>query len=234
MIIFRVLRDFGFAKSATEHVVSNEVERFTAYLKQFENKPIDLHGSLNLPILNVLWTFSAGDVFEYEDKKLKYIMERMTSFFRVVEGTVPGMIHTVLPAWIFKLFPTLAQRNMPIEIQHDNLAMFRAMIKEHEDTLDEDNPRDFVDASLLEIAKTDDPKSSFYKETGRENLANTINDLFIAGSETTANTLLWGILYMVREQNVQKKIQVSFFLKCFLISHIKIELFYPHRKKLIS
>ena len=129
--------------------------------------------------------------------------------FRVIEGTIPGIIHTILPNWIFKMFPTLAQRNIATEVTHDNLATFRASIQEHEDTLDEHNPRDFIDASLMEISKTDDPKSSFYKETGRENLVNTVNDLFIGGSETTSNSLLWALLYMIREPHVQKRVHVS-------------------------
>lgn len=32
-------------------------------------------------------------------------------------------------------------------------------------------------------------------------------DLFLAGSETTANTLEFGILYMILNPNIQKKIQ---------------------------
>ena len=60
----------------------NEVDRFTTYLEQFENKPVNLLGSFNIPILNVLWTFSAGEVFEYDDTKLKYIIERMDALFR--------------------------------------------------------------------------------------------------------------------------------------------------------
>ena len=32
-------------------------------------------------------------------------------------------------------------------------------------------------------------------------------DLFLAGTETTSTTLAWAVLYMVREQEVQKKVQ---------------------------
>ncbi len=39
-------------------------------------------------------------------------------------------------------------------------------IKEHQDTLDFDNIRDFTDRMLLEIKKTSDPSSSFYGKKG--------------------------------------------------------------------
>jgi len=80
-------------------------------------------------------------------------------------------------------------------------------IDEHEQTLDEENPGDFIDQMLIEIARTTDPESSFYKETGKQNLLNTLFDLFLAGAETTATTLTWALLYMVRETQVQKKVQ---------------------------
>ena len=32
-------------------------------------------------------------------------------------------------------------------------------------------------------------------------------DIFLAGAETTSTTLTWGILYMIREVNVQRKVQ---------------------------
>ena len=32
-------------------------------------------------------------------------------------------------------------------------------------------------------------------------------DLFLAGTETTSTTLAWAVLYMVREQEVQNKVQ---------------------------
>ena len=75
-------------------------------------------------------------------------------------------------------------------------------IKEHQATLDESAPRDFTDAMLIEINKTTDPTSSFYGDFGIENLTNVLMDLFMAGSETTATTLTWAMLYMVRYPQV--------------------------------
>ena len=60
---------------------------------------------------------------------------------------------------------------------------------------------------MIEIKETTDPSSSFFGEKGRENLSNTLYDLFLAGSETTATTLKWALLYMARYPSVQKKVQ---------------------------
>ena len=60
---------------------------------------------------------------------------------------------------------------------------------------------------MIEIQNTKDPNSSFYGEKGINNLAANLMDLFIAGSETTSTTLTWAILYMVRNPDVQDKVQ---------------------------
>ena len=73
--------------------------------------------------------------------------------------------------------------------------------------LDLQDPRDFTDSMLIEISKTTDKSSSFYGESGIENLRNTLFDLFLAGSETTSTTLTWAALYMVRYPHIQKKVQ---------------------------
>ena len=77
-------------------------------------------------------------------------------------------------------------------------------IRENKETLDPNEPRDFTDKVLIEIQQT---TSSFFGELGLENLANTLFDLFGAGSETTSTTLTWAALYMIRYQEVQTEVQ---------------------------
>ena len=56
--------------------------------------------------------------------------------------------------------------------------MIRELIEGHKETHDKDHPRDFIDCYLTEILKTKDPESSFYKETGEDNLTTLLIDLF--------------------------------------------------------
>ena len=85
--------------------------------------------------------------------------------------------------------------------------MMRTSIKNHKETLDTNEPRDYIDKYLIEIQNTKDPNSSFYGEKGINNLAANLMDLFMAGSETTSTTLTWAILYMVRNPDVQDKVK---------------------------
>ena len=78
-----------------------------------------------------------------------------------------------------------------IDLMQDN-------IEKHQETLDINEPRDYIDMVLIEIEKTKDSKSSFHGQLGLDNLKVSILDLFMAGSETTSTTLTWAALYMIR------------------------------------
>merc|ERR1719290_57954 len=80
-------------------------------------------------------------------------------------------------------------------------------IEKHQETLDINEPRDYIDMVLIEIEKSKDSKSSFHGQLGLDNLKVSMFDLFLAGSETTSTTLTWAALYMVRYPEIQSKVQ---------------------------
>jgi len=77
----------------------------------------------------------------------------------------------------------------------------RDIVKQHKETFDEENPRDFIDMYLKEIKSS--PDASF----DDEQLLVSVFDLFSAGSETTATTLAWAVNYMITNPEVQTKVQ---------------------------
>ena len=78
--------------------------------------------------------------------------------------------------------------------------LMREFVKQHKETFDEDNLRDFIDVYLKEMKTTSD--ASFSEE---QLLVNAF-DLFGAGSETTATTLAWAVCYMILNPEVQTKV----------------------------
>ena len=56
------------------------------------------------------------------------------------------------------------------------------VMNDHKESMDLDNPRDFMDVYLAQIAKTNDPNSSFHGKRGEESLISTMIDLFLAGT----------------------------------------------------
>ncbi|XP_066305467.1 cytochrome P450 2U1-like [Branchiostoma lanceolatum] len=78
----------------------------------------------------------------------------------------------------------------------------REEISRHLEHLDRESPRDFFDFCLLEVEQQE-------KVDGltEENILYMTLDLFIAGTDTTTNTLLWSLLYMTLNLDIQDKVQ---------------------------
>lgn len=62
-------------------------------------------------------------------------------------------------------------------------------------------PENFIQSYLLEMKNDKDGKFP------KVSLQYSILDLFAAGTETTSSTLLWGMLYMMMNPEVQKNVQ---------------------------
>ncbi|KAH7727005.1 Protein CYP-33C1 [Aphelenchoides avenae] len=83
-------------------------------------------------------------------------------------------------------------------------AYFDKQIAEHRERLATEEviePKDFVDAYLLEMTRQQESgEPSYFNDM---QLRNVILDLFIAGQETTTNTLTWSVLYILHNLHVQ-------------------------------
>jgi len=201
----RTLRDFGFGKIGMEEIISEEVEMFFEEIKKTMGEPFDFMNKFNLPILNALWRVLVGQRFEYDDPTFRSLIDKITSWFKRAADPSTVFIHAF--PWVAKIYPKFMERDKTIAINHEIMEMMKNIIKEHEESLDPNDPRDFMDKVLIEISGCTDPSSSYYGDFGRENLVSTLMDLFVAGSETTSTTLTWAVLYMARYPEVQEKVQ---------------------------
>jgi hypothetical protein len=133
-----------------------------------QNEPVDLNRSMNISILNALWSILVGEKLELDDPKLAHVIILFDELLRENSGPsspiVPLLPHPSMATW-----PGLKQ----ITGVDQAFKTFKAMtdfiepyITEHQQTLDPDNIRDFVDLMLLEIQNTTNPDSSFHGQIG--------------------------------------------------------------------
>ena len=208
------LKNFGMGKTNVEGLINNEVAHFCNYM---EKVLIPQMGSRNekerqlnifhIPIINILWDIVTGERYNYEDSKLDYLIKKIAEMMRV--PLFQPTASTFLPI-LGKLFPSIDQPPSYAVIMEVKTYL-SGIVKQHIDTFDSNNIRDFIDTYLLEIQDKGIEGSSFHPSQGYEQLVNCLIDLFVAGMETTGNTLSFAILFMVNNQEVQHKAREEIF-----------------------
>nr|XP_037851966.1 cytochrome P450 2C31-like [Chlorocebus sabaeus] len=117
---------------------------------------------------------------------------------------------TVSTPWIqlYNAFPFLRVLPGSHNVIFKNYALQRSFIlekvKEHQESLDINNPRDFIDYFLIRMEKEKHNKES---EFTMDNLVATIWDMFSAGTETTSTTMRYGLLLLLKHPEISAKVR---------------------------
>lgn len=204
--LLRQLRDFGFGKSAMETLIMDEVNEVVEKLKAKSQNGEDITNireTLRLAVVNSLWTILTSQRFNHDDPQLLSLTLNTTKAFNdVIEA---GSLLLFAP-WLRHIIPGLTGYTSVQNILAENREVFCKAVEDHKKNLKED-VNDFIDVYLTEVNKTTDPNSPFYGSKAERFLANILFDLFIAGSDTTATTVAWAVLYLCKFPETQKKLQ---------------------------
>ncbi len=199
------LRDFGFGKQSMEELVEEEaVELVNIVEEAYVGKPVDVQFLFNIKVLSSIWRIVAGKNLDHFDPDLleacKLLNTTMREMFNPLNRVIINypIIFNVL---MMKLNLTPFGKTFGSLIN-----LCEKDMKEHLQTYEDDYARDFIDAYISHAA-TSQEGSSFHGKNFELNLKNVLVDLFIAGSETTSTTLAWGVLFMVMEPDIQRRVQ---------------------------
>ncbi|NP_001085963.1 MGC82914 protein [Xenopus laevis] len=191
-------RDFGMGKKTIEEPVREEASYLCTAIQAKEGCPFDPFLLLNQAVSNLNCSIIFGERYDYSDKAIQKLLFLLQERFHQETGTVSQILNN-FPRLIKIVGPHL---NL-FKVQNAFLDYLKAKIKEHKDTWDPTVTRDYIDAFFEEIEKTKGNPQSSFNETA---LLYTIADLFVAGSETTSNTLRWSILMMLLNPQIQYKV----------------------------
>ncbi|XP_063217519.1 methyl farnesoate epoxidase-like [Bacillus rossius redtenbacheri] len=195
----RHLRDFGFGKTSMDAIMHEEVMELFKELRK--NSCFQVSGVFNKCMVNVLWTVMAGRRFSYQDEKFLEILRFVYKSFR---ANIPGgLLVNVMPFLRF-IIPKFSGYEESMEYVTGLQNILRDTIKEHRETFDGQEPRDFIDVYLQEIEKQKHSADTTFTD---ESLIVLCIDLFIAGSDTVSNSLEFCLMYMVLYPEVQRAVQ---------------------------
>ncbi|KAL7991372.1 hypothetical protein Chor_015628, partial [Crotalus horridus] len=211
------LRDYGMGKRIIEDKISEECSVLTKTFETYEGKPFDPATILNAAAANIIVSFLLGKRFEYEDATLQRLLELIKESLHLA-GT-PGVLYSALLICyfsyysilfrVYNVFPKLGfllgARKKIMKNRKEFHDFIRATFLENLKEFDENNQRSFIDAFLLQ--QKEENKKSTNSYFHNDNLIALVDNLFIAGMDTTSNTLCWAILLMMKYPEVQRKVQ---------------------------
>ncbi|NWH48361.1 CP2K6 protein, partial [Fregata magnificens] len=193
------LRDFGMGKKAIEDRVVEEYGCLADTIEAQKGKPLEMTLMMNAAIANVIVSILLGKRYDYEDPTFKRLLSLVNENARIF-GTPSVSMYNMFPVLGFLL------KDHKILIQ--NVKEINAFIKvtfiEHLKALDRNDQRSFIDAFLVRQQEENGKANGYFHN---ENLTEVVRNLFVAGMETTSNTLRWGLLLMMKYPEIQKKVQ---------------------------
>ncbi|KAI4896014.1 hypothetical protein NFI96_008908, partial [Prochilodus magdalenae] len=191
------LRDFGLGKKSVEERVAEEAHYLVKEMLKQEGKAFyPIHPIMNA-VSNIICSIVFGDRFEYDDERFAKLLKFINENVRLA-GSPAGQLFNLVP--FIKHIPGPHQK-----IWKNANCLFgfiREAVKEHRETLDPENLRDFIDAYLVEMTKQKSKEDSTFHE---DNMIMSIADLFLAGTDTTATTLRWSLIFMMDHPDVQER-----------------------------
>eukprot|EP00058_Branchiostoma_floridae_P010007 XP_002595495.1 hypothetical protein BRAFLDRAFT_57483 [Branchiostoma floridae] len=189
------LRSFGFGKRSLEVQISEETSALLEQIQNIGDKPFNITRPLQKATTNIISSMVFAHRFEYDNPQF---LQFMQDFDDIAGTNFLAMPENILPFLQY----VLDSGSKVIKISQRLINFAQAKIKEHQQTFDPNDIRDFIDSYLLEMQAQDQSDTTFTEEQ----LVMTVLDLFVAGTETTTTTLRWASLLMLVYPDIQQKV----------------------------
>ncbi|XP_064125627.1 cytochrome P450 2C19-like isoform X1 [Loxodonta africana] len=194
------LRNLGMGKRCLEDRVQEEASCLVEELRKTKALPCDPTFITVYAPCNVMCSIIFQNRFDYNDQNFLNLVKKSTENVKILSS--PWIqVCNAFPLLI-DYFPGSHKKYMNNEACLKSYVLER--VKEHQESLDINNPRDFIDCFLI---KMEQEKHNQRSEYSAENLLNTVHDLLGAGSQTTSTTLRYGLLLLLKHPEVTAKVQ---------------------------
>lgn len=150
-------------------------------------------------VLSVLWGLTAGSRVSRDDPQLTELLDLFNRRSKAFDLSGGALSHFPFLRFIA---PEKSGYNLIMKINSELLSFFMKTINYHYDTWQEGRDDDVIYAFISAIKK-----GNKLEVFNNDQLLMVCLDLFLAGTETTSNTIDFALLLMVLYPDVQKKVQ---------------------------
>ncbi|XP_013401205.1 cytochrome P450 2C15 [Lingula anatina] len=193
------LRDFGLGKRSITERIQDEMGYLLDEFQKYEGKAVDPQYLLMPAISNVTNSIVFGDRFQYDDPKFQKAMKNMKEQFKynmLAQHALTYPFLKYIPGDPFKFHYSIKC----LGIQQKFL---QERIQKHMAEYDPDNIQCFTDAYIKALKADKDKEGTYFTDL---QMLTAIEELFVAGTDTTSATLKWGLLLLILHPDLQKKV----------------------------
>ncbi|XP_041357198.1 cytochrome P450 2U1-like [Gigantopelta aegis] len=192
------LKNLGMGRNILQEKIQVEITALVTELTKTKGDAIDLRHIVCTSVSNVISSMVFGKRFEFDDPKF-------VQFLKVSEESISiPIVIAFFPFLRFLPGDPFRFKHIAHDVDRVLTDLVDTSLEDHIINYDDDNINDFISAYIKEmkaVEKLGNTKSSI----DRENLRMTIWNLFIAGTETTATTIRWIVLYFLHFPEIQEK-----------------------------
>ncbi len=185
-----ILKELGFGRNIMESRIQEEVTSLVSHIRGFNGQSRDLRHSVDVSVSNVICSILMGKRFPLGD------CDDLRRTLRLIDSGEDMVAKLV----IVDFFPLLAHlpsyKRCVQQMVCENpifLDFFKSVIAEHTAVHHDGQNDDFIHAYMTKMGA----------DYNAEHLLYILRDLFVGGSDTTASTLEWAIVYMANNPAVQ-------------------------------
>ncbi|NXH37975.1 CP2J6 protein, partial [Dicaeum eximium] len=193
------MRKMGVGRKEQDYLLQEEAARLVECLQKSNGKPLDPATPVIHTVYNIICSMMFGHRFSRDDKNFHRFIESFDNMAAFL-NSISFFLYELSPWLACHLLPSVKKIKSSLDFV---TAVLVKEIESHKGKRKLDENRYFIDYYLDEMDKTKGDADSTYDE---KNLIQVVGDLFIAGTETTATTLLWALLYMVLYPDIQEKV----------------------------
>ncbi|XP_068601193.1 cytochrome P450 2F5-like [Brachionichthys hirsutus] len=194
------LRDFGMGRKRMEEWIQEESKHLIARIECTKATSFDPTFFLSCSVSNVICSLVFGQRFSYGDGHFLSLLEIISNGMKF--GSSPwGQMYNIFP-WLMEWLPGPQHRILAkVEMLRE---FIMKKIQEHQDTVDPNLPRDYIDCFLTRLKQENNsPTTEFHYD----NLVSVVLNLYFAGTETTSSTIRFALNVLLKYPKLQEKMQ---------------------------
>lgn len=198
------MRHVGYGRTQMESHIEKEIKSLIQFIASTNEQPVWPGNFLAPSVINVLWSLTAGKRIDRYDKQLVRLLELLNKRSKVFD--LCGGLLTQFP-WLRYVAPNKTGYNLVQQLNQELYSFFMETIEEHKACISSENEdSDLIFAYIKEMRERTQLNESTKNTFNETQLTMTILDFFIAGSQTTSNTMDLGLMMLALRKDVQEKV----------------------------